>query len=228
MGIGGVAPYPAHGPITALRVLGHGFEIPVDADRAQRLDRVMVRVGDESMYKGQLVLAIDEPTRQLIEPLTAYCGLGAHGDVDAVLAAVLCPQRLPKRPIILHGARSEDVSELARTIHEHTIRKGFPFTPVTVNTVPASDAAIEALCTQAGCGTLFLDLTTLVELPPALVRHLFPQDQDHYHLGTIAVASTAEDVRRCFGVATAFYPCMIGFRRAPWHSAMRNVTFMQH
>jgi hypothetical protein len=81
----------------------------------------------------------------------------------------------------------------------------------------------------AGCGTLFLDLTTLGELPPALVRHLFPQDQDHYHLGTIAAASTAEDVRRCFGFGIELYPrCMIGFRRAPWHSAMRNVTFTQH
>jgi hypothetical protein len=224
VGIGGLSPYPARGPITALRVLGHGFEIPVDADRAQRLARFMV--GDEFMYKGQSVLAIDEPTRQLIEPLTAYCGLGAHGDVDAVLAAVLWPR--PKRPIILHGARSEDVSELARTIHEHTIRKGFPFTPV--NPVPTSDAAIEALCTQAGCGTLFLDLTTPVELPATLLRHLFPhQDQDYYHLGTIAVASAAEDVDRCFGPAMEFYPrCTIGFRRAPWHSAMRNVTFTQH
>jgi hypothetical protein len=55
------------------------------------------------------VLAIDELTRQLIEPLTAYCGLGALDDVDSVLAAVLRLQ--PKRPIILHGARGTDVVE---------------------------------------------------------------------------------------------------------------------
>jgi hypothetical protein len=217
VGIGGLSPFPGRGPITALRVLGRGFEIPVDADRSQQLARVMV--GEKFVYKGQLVLAIDEPTRQLIEPLTAYCGLGARNDVDAVLLGILCPY--PKYPIILHGARSEDVSELARTIHEHTIRKGFPFTPV--NTVPTSDAAIEALCTQAGCGTLFLDLTTPGELPPTLVRHLFPQGQDHYHLGTIAVASAAEHVPRCFGLH-----CSIGFRRAPWYSAMHNVKFTPH
>lgn len=107
----------------------------------------------------------------------------------------------------MRGARSEDVIELARTIHEHTIRKGFPFTPV--NTVPTSDAAIEALCTQGGCGTLFIDFTTPVELPPTLVDHLFPdRDKDHYHLATIFVASTAEDVRQYFGPVI----CTIGFR----------------
>jgi hypothetical protein len=225
VGIGGMAPYPARGPITALWVLGHGFEIPVDADLARRL--TMVMVGDQLTYKGQRVLAIDEPTRQLIEPLTVYAGLGAHDEVDAVLTAMVWLR--PKRPIILHGARSEAVRELARTIHDHSIRRGFPFTPVPV--VPTSDDAIAALCTDGGCGTLFFDLTTTsVELPEALLRHLFPpHHQDHYHLGTIAVASAIEDVRRCFGDAMGLYTrCTIGFRRTPWHSAMRNVTFTPH
>jgi hypothetical protein len=224
-GIGGLSPHAARGPITALRVLGQGYEIPVDANRAQRLSRRAVTVGASFQFDGQMVLAIDELTRQLIEPLTAYCGLGALDDVDSALAAVLWPWPFPKRPIILHGARSEEVVELARTIHEHTTRRDFPFTQV--NTVPTSDVAIEALCTQGGCGTLFLDLTTPVELPPLLLRHLFAdQDHDRYHLGTIAVTSVAEDARRCLGPGMEFYPlCTIGFRRAPWHSAMRNVTF---
>jgi len=203
-------------------VLGHGFEIPVEADRSY--DSM---VGQRFLYKGQAVLALDELTRQLIEPLTDFCGLGAHGDVDAVLMAVLW---LPKRPILLHGARSADVLELARTIHEHTIRKGFPFTPVTA--VPTSDAAIEELCTRGGCGTLFFDFTAPVDMPPTLMRHLFPgRDGDHYHLATIAVAWTFEAGCRCFGIGggIGYFPlCGVGFRRAPWHLAVKDVTFTQH
>ena len=212
------ATYPPRGPVTALRVLGHGFEIPVEAKRAD-----VMMVGERLTYKGQAVLAIDEPTRQLIEPLTAFGGLGAHADVDEVLMAVLW---LPRRPILLHGARVEDVLELARTIHEHTIRKGFPFTPVTA--VPTSTAEIEELCTRGGCGTLVFDFTAPVELPQTLVGYLFPErDREHYHLATIA-ASTVEDARRCFGAGLGFSPrCALGFRKVPWHSAMKDVTFTQ-
>jgi len=85
------------------------------------------------MVKGMTVLALDERTHQLVQPLTVYCGIGAHNDVDSALAAILW-----RRPIILHGSRSEDVLELARTIHDHSIRKGFPF--LQVNTVPTNDA----------------------------------------------------------------------------------------
>jgi hypothetical protein len=213
VGIGGLPPYPPRGPITALRVLGRGFEIPVEAKRAD-----VMMVGERWTYKGQEVLAIDEPTRQLIEPLTAFGGLGAHADIDEVLMALLWS---PRRAILLHGSHMEDALELARTIHEHTIRKGFPFTQVT--TVPTSAAEIEELCTRGGCGTLVFDLTAPVELPQTLMGYLFPdRDREHYHLATIAVASTVEDARRCFGFSPR---CALGFRRAPWHSAMKDVTF---
>ncbi len=105
-GIGGFSPHPARGPITALRVLGHGYEIPVDAARAKHLPHTG---GDRFTFHGMILLALDEPTRQLIQPLTAYCG--AHDEVDSALVAVLW-----KRPIILYGSRSEDVLEFARTI----------------------------------------------------------------------------------------------------------------
>lgn len=213
MGIGGLSPLPARGPITALRVYGRGYEIAVDANRTEHVGRM---VGERLTVKGELVLALDEPTRELIEPLTAYCGLGALGDVDAALEAVLW-----RRPIILHGARAEDVVELARTIHEHSIRKGFPFTQVSA--VPTSNAAIKALCTKGGCGTIFLDLTKPVELPETFLRHLF---SDHFHLWTLAVASTIEDARRCFGPGMEFAPlCMLGFRRTSWHTSMTGATF---
>jgi len=213
VGIGGLSPHPARGPITALRVLGRGFEIAVDPGRAERLWGM---VGDRLTVKGMMVLALDEPTHQLIQPLTAYCGIGAQVDVDSGLAALLW-----RRPIILHGSRSEDVLKLARTIHEHSIRKDFPFTQV--NTVPTSDTAIEALCTEAGCGTIFLDLTKPLKLPPTFIRHLF---SDHFHLGTIAVAQGVEDALRCFGPGMEFFPfCTLGFRRVGWHSSMHDVTF---
>jgi hypothetical protein len=214
-GIGGLSPHPARGPVTALRVLGRGFEITVDANGAERFRG---NVGDRFMVKGMTVLALDEPTHQLVQPLTVYCGIGAHKDVDSALAAILW-----KRPIILYGSSSKDVLELARAIHEHSIRRGFPF--LQVNTVPTNDAAIEALCTDAGCGTIFLDLTKRVELPRTFVRNLF---SDHFHLWTIAVAPAAEDACRCFGAGTDFIPfCTLGFRRANWHTSMQNATFTQ-
>jgi hypothetical protein len=213
VGIGGLSPHPARGPITALRVLGRGFEIAMEPDRAERLPGT---VGDRLTLKGRMVLALDEPTRQLIQPLTAYCGIGAHEDVDSALAAILW-----KRPIILRGSCSEEVLELARTIHAHSIRKDFPFTQV--DTVPTSEIAIEALCTEAGCGTIFLDLTKPLELPLTFLRHIF---SEHFHLWMIAVAQDVEDLRRCFGPRADFIPfCTLGFRRVAWHDAMLDVTF---
>jgi len=213
VGIGGLSPHPARGPIVALRVFRRGCEIMVTPNRAERLPGI---VGDRLTVRGMMVLALDEPTYQLIEPLTAYCGLGAHDDVDAALAAILW-----RRPIILHGSRPEDVLELARTIHEHSIRKDFPFTQV--NSIPTSDTEIEALCTKAGCGTVFLDLTKPLVLPRPFIRQLF---SDHYHLWTLAVAQTAEDGIRCFGPGMDFVPfCTIGFRRVAWHNSMHDVTF---
>ena len=199
VGIGGLSPHPARGPVIALRVLGRGIEITLDPSRAERYRGT---AGDRLTVKGMMVLALDEPTHQVIQPLMAYCGPGAHNDVDSALAAILW-----RRPIILRGSRMEDVLELARTIHEHSIRKGFPFTQV--NTVPRSDTAIEALCTEAGCGTIFLDLTEPLELSRTFVRRLF---SDHFHLWTIAVAQDAEAAVRCFGPGMEFLPlCMLGF-----------------
>jgi hypothetical protein len=212
-GVGGLAPHPARGPVTALRVLGAGFEIAADPSRAQQ---AWATVGDRLTVKGMLVLALDELTRQLIEPLTAHFGVGAHDDVDSVLTAVLW-----KRPLILHASRCEDVFELAHVIHEHANRKGFPFTQI--DALPSCDAQIEELCVKAGCGTILLDLTEPFDLPQALVRCLF---SEHFHLWTIAVARAEKDVYRCFGPGMEFAPfSRAGFRRMGWHSAMHDVTF---
>jgi hypothetical protein len=185
----------------------------VDPGRIQRLPG---NVGDRLTVNGVPVLALDEPTYQLVPPLTTYCGIGVHKDVDCALAAILW-----RHPLILHGSCTEDILELVRTIHEHSIQKEFPFTQV--DTVPTSDTEIEALCTKAGCGTIFLDLTKPFDLPPTLVRHLF---SGYYHLWTLAVAVDAEDAQRCFGPRMALFPFYtIGFTRTSWHASMHDVTF---
>jgi hypothetical protein len=184
----------------------------LEADHAERIEAV---AGDCFTFQGMSVLALDEPTHQLVSALTAFCGGDSPDDVDSALVAILW-----KRPIILHGKRSDDVIELARTIHEHSIRKGFPFTQV--ERVPKSNPAVEALCTKAGCGTIFLDLTKPIVLPSRFVRHLF---SDHFHLWTIAVARVAKDARRCFGPGAEYFPlCELGFRRA----ARRRATQRPH
>jgi hypothetical protein len=265
-------PFPFHGPITALRVLGRGFAVTLDANRAElrlgregppvadvqlpllsiarvhalltrsydalevtdlgsktgiaspapflsrspdpyvRCEKLLVHVGGRFALGGVPLLALDEPTHQLVEPLTAYCGAGAHYAVDGALESIVRSDM-----IILHGSRSDDVLELARTLHDHSIRKSFPFTPI--NAVPESEAAIEELCTHAGCGTIFLDLTRPFALPPSFARHLF---MDHFHLWTIVVARVAADALRCFGSAWSepkrrnFSVCELGFPRTRW------------
>jgi hypothetical protein len=212
-GIGAASPHLARGPITALRVLGRGFEMTVDPGRTQRLRG---NVGDHLTVNGVPVLALDEPTYQLVQPLTIYCGIGAHKDIDCALAAILW-----RHPLILHGSRAEDVLELARTIHEHSIQKEFPFTQV--DTVPTSDTEIEALCTKAGCGTIFLDLTKPFDLPQTFIRHLFSR---YYHLWTVVVAADAEAAQRCFGPGMELFPFYsIGFTRTRWHASMHDVKF---
>jgi len=203
----------------ALRALGRGVEIAIDAARAESLPKV---AGDVFTFRGMRVLALDELSSTLVAALTEFCGVGAHDDVDAAMIALMW-----RRPIILHGSRSEDVVDFARTIHEHSLRKGFPFTPL--DHVPSSDVEIDALCTRAGCGTIFLDLTSPLELPAPLVRHLLSnQFSDHFHLWTIAVAPDASEAARCFGLAAQLVPfCNLGFHRMPWHRGAPEVAFTE-
>jgi hypothetical protein len=260
-------PFPSHGPLTALRVLGRGFEVALDSNRTElrlgregppmadvrlplpsissvhalltrrsdaleitdlrskhglaypapflsharqayvRCERLLVEVGDRFALGRVPLLALDEQTHHLVEPLTAYCGAGAHGDVDAALESIL-----RSHMIILHGTCSDGVLELARTLHAHSIRRGFPFTPI--NAVPESEAAIEELCMHAGCGTIFLDLTAPFKLPLVFARNLFA---DRFHLWTIVVTRVVADAIRCFGEAwyepkrQGFSACAFGF-----------------
>jgi hypothetical protein len=162
-GIGGESPFPIRGPITALRVLGHGFEIALDANRTDfrigraaapatdaqlpflsvsavhaqltrqcngllvtdlgsksgvgrrgswlqedpstlvRCQEVFVNVGDWFSIGGIGLLALDQLTNELVAPLTAYCGAGAHDDVDQALGWILA-----SRTLGLYGSRGEE------------------------------------------------------------------------------------------------------------------------
>jgi hypothetical protein len=276
-------PFPGHGPITALRVLGRGFEVALDSNRTElrlgrdgppmadvqlpllsissvhalltrrsdalevtdlgskhgiayptpflsharqayvRCERLFVEVGDRFALGRVPLLALDEQTHQLVQPLTTYCGAGAHDDVDGALESIL-----RSHMIILHGSRSVVVLELARTLHAHSVRNGFPFTPI--HAVPESEAAIEEVCTRAGCGTVFLDLTAPCKVPLVFARNLF---SERFHLWTIVVARSVVDALRCFGAAwyepkrQGFSACEIGFPRTGWPWSMGDVSFTQ-
>jgi len=198
-GIAYRAPFLSHAPQTYVR--------------CKRGERIIVNVGDRFALSSAPLLALDAQTHKLVQPLTAYCGAGAHTDVDMALESIVRGDML-----ILHGSHRDDVLELARTLHTHSIRQGFPFTPV--NAVPESEAAIEELCTQAGCGTILLDLTEPFKIPPTFARNLF---QDHFHLWTIVVTRVVADAMRCFGGAWCapkrqdFSVCELGFPRTEWN-----------
>ena len=276
-GIGGEAPFPLRGPITALRVLGHDSVITLDPDRAEfrvgragppmtdvqlaltsisglhaqltrrhnalevkdlgskngvaaartwlspgsqdyaRCEALFVNVGDCFALGSVGLLALDEPTHQLVQPLTAYCGAAAHDHVDHALQSMFRGYT-----IVLCGSPAQAALELAQSLHAHSIRKDFPFT--TVRSVPDSESAIESLCTQAGCGTILLDLTTPFAVPPLFTRHLL---STHFHLWTIVIALTLEDVSACLGEDWFVLGrwCHLGFPRKGWHRSMADPRF---
>jgi hypothetical protein len=128
--------------------------------------------------------------------------------------------------IVLHGTRGDEALGLARTLHDHSIRKDYPFTKV--DAVPEPEAAIAELCTQAGCGTIFLDLTRPFSIPLQFARNLL---SSHFHLWTIAVAPTPDDIFKHFGGAfseptrAGFDLCTLGFPRRGWHLNMGPPSF---
>jgi FHA domain len=277
-GIRGAPPFSLHGPVTALRVLGHGFEVTLDADRPAlrigrdpppvadvqvplasisrvhalltrngsalevtdqgskngtgyhsswgasdyvRCESFCVNAGDRFSLGSVRMLALDEPTHQLVTPLATHFGPGAHDEVDRALEAVARGHM-----IVLSGSHAGAALDLARTLHAHSIRKKYPFT--IVDAVPRSAPAIEELCTRAGCGTIFLDLTKPFSIPLQFARNLL---SDHFHLWTIAVAPTPEEVFSRLGQAfsepkrAGFDVCTLGFLRRGWHLNMGPATF---
>jgi hypothetical protein len=267
-----------HGPITALRVLTHGFEVPLDPERSElrigraspplvdvqlplasisglhalltrddhslkvtdqgskngigyahgwspggyvRSTSLLVNTGDRFALGGVGLLALDAQTHQIVQPLAAYCGPGAHDEVDDALEAVIRGHML-----IVCGSRADELHELSRMLHDHSVRRDFPFTKL--DAIPDSDEAIDELCTRAGCGTIFLDLTKPFPVPLRFARNLFSQ---HFHLWTIVVAPTLDQAVTCLGNAcneprlVGFHICELGFSRHQWHQRMRSVSF---
>jgi hypothetical protein len=164
-------------------------------------------------------LALDDATHRLAEPLTAYCGPGSQDEVDRALAAVIWNHMM-----ILCASRGEEVVDLARALHEESIRNSHPFT--RIGNLPRSEAAIEELCTQAGCGTIFLDLTRRFSMPVAFAQNLLGT---HFHLWTIVVAKRTEEVFRRFGRTWYQRPlefgwCSLGFPRLKTHLNLATAT----
>jgi len=185
-----------------------------------RADRAYVHVGDRLALGGVRLLALDEATHQLAAPLTAYCGPGSHDEVDRALAAVTWGHMM-----VLCASRGDDVVELARTLHDGSVRNEYPFT--RIGKLPRSDAAIEELCTRAGCGTIFLDLTRRFALSESFVRNVMGT---HFHLWTIVAARTTDEVFRRLGTAWYRRPlefdwCCLGFPRLKTRLNLATATF---
>lgn len=186
-----------------------------------RSTSLLVNTGDRFALGSVGLLALDAQTHQLVQPLAAYCGPGAHDEVDDALETVIRGHML-----IACGSRADELHELARMLHDHSVRRDFPFTKV--DAIPGSDEAIDELCTRAGCGTIFLDLTKPFPVPLRFARNLFSQ---HFHLWTIVVAPTIDQVGTCLGGArheprpAGFHICELGFSRRQWHQQMKSVSF---
>jgi hypothetical protein len=154
-----------------------------------RLTRLVVHVGQRFALGSVSLLALDAPTYELVDTLKAYCGPANDGEIDRGLEAVIRGHLL-----ILWGSRVDDVLGLARTLHDRSVRRDYPFT--RLEAVPSADPAIDELCTRAGCGTILLDLTRPFDVPLRFARHLF---STHFHLWTMLVAPTVEQAVACLG-----------------------------
>ena len=176
--------------------------------------RIEVYVGDRFSLAGVRVLALDEPTARLTRPLAAFCGPERDDELELGLEAVAVGHVL-----LLHGSQIDRLLDLARQLHDSSMRQLFPFTQV--HRAPDDDRDIDELCTAAECGTVFLDMSTPYVLPPRLVRNLFGA---HFHLGTIVAttAPTPEEIVACFGqvrrrdVRPGLRICSLGFPGTTW------------
>ena len=257
---------PRPGPITSLRVLGHGFvlSLPERTDivigRAgspathvqlafgsisrihaslhrnasgvlvsdqgsmnglgapdprvrtvyHRVDSIQVQVGGRFALGSTWLLALDAATDQLTAPFVAYCGEDEYEDVDRALEGAARGHMM-----VLNG-RGGDLLPLARMIHEHSVRREYPFT--VVETFPSSPASIDELFSRAACGTIYLDMREPQAVPARFAQHLCSH---RYHTRAIVVARDPHEVSKHFGPAFlgrergAFAACAVGFPRPP-------------
>ena len=128
--------------------------------------------------------------------------------------------------INFYGQHGDQVIELARTLHEYSMRKDYPFT--RIDAVPETEAAVTELCTRAGCGTIFLDFTSPLRLPLPFAQNLL---SEHFHLRTIAVSPRPDELYSRFrgafskGTRSGFDMCELGFPRAVRHLNVESATF---
>jgi len=181
---------------------------PWDRGAYRRCMHTLVHVGGRFALGDVELLALDAATEQLTAPFMAYCGDDECEDVDRALEGAA-----RGHIVVLDGARDADLSALARAMHDHSVRRDFPFT--VVETIPSSPEGVERLCAAAGSGTIYLDLRGRQAVPKQLARYLFAPD---CHLRPILVAQSPQEVIERFGTAFEDRPrerqvCTVGFRR---------------
>jgi hypothetical protein len=157
-----------------------------------RVDSVIVYVGDRFLLGHAEVLALDEATHELTGRLSAYLE-GDDNELDRALEAVA-----GDRMMILHGANSDQLQDLARAIHGSWPRDEYPFTEV--GAFAGADDVVTELYTRAGAGTIYLDMSEPLPLRLAFARKLLSK---HSHIRTIigTAAVAPQEVLSCFGSA---------------------------
>lgn len=268
-GLTSVSPFAPQGPVTALRVLGHGYSLAIDPDSLHQFigrsgppkvdirlafpsvsrvhalitrcdthikisdlgskngvyiprggswfnysrarNTVHVHVGDRFGLCDVTLLALDDPTKRIIEPLTSFCGPGRHHEIDMGLEGVAKGHML-----LLHGSSLEKLRALAVTLHGHSMRRDLPF--VEVGSLPDHEAQISRLLASAECGTLFIDMMSPQMVAPYMMRQLTSGRHRIWPIVATA-APTVEEIVACFGIALLqaghpeFKICSLGLSR---------------
>jgi len=145
-----------------------------------RTDELITHVGHEFLLGSVWLMPLDHEHRQLASELAPFFRRDGAAAIDTALAAASWFDVLVLKTNDTEAARS-----FARILHERTARRRYDFTEPS--RYPDSDAAIDEVCTKAGCGTVFVDLTRDAHVPPRFARNLFDR---HYHLWPVIASPT--------------------------------------
>jgi hypothetical protein len=161
--------------------------------RDRREPSFEIAAGDSFRIADVRLVALDERLL-LLRPGLQWClGLDAHVAIDEALDAIAGDD-----PIALIGRPGCDQLELARVVHETSLRRGRSF--VVVEPPLATEAERTAVLARAARGTAHVDLDALPTLRAPFVRELFGST---YQVRPIVVASDYARIERQLGTDRA-------------------------
>lgn len=203
---------------------GIGYAHSFHGDGYVACPQFLVAAGDRFALGDTQLLALDELTRQLIKPLTAYFGANAGDTIDRALIGVMRGET-----VVIHGDSNETSRDLVRALHRHSARRYHPLKRCTGPT--ASDHRTDEFCIEAAHGTMYFDMQRPFTIPLRLARHVF---STHFDLWPIVVTPAAKprDAVQCFGRAL-WEPkrqsletfCFLGFPQRRLQSHLMSAVF---